>query len=229
MESKKKVLIHHPLPKKQRITEHYECNICGASFENVQELKDHFSTHEEENKKEEEEESPDEDPHMEKLLGNALRVITFKSEGVQKNDFLQLFSDRKDVADYLENETKGTNAVKWHMNCAIRFVKYEKEGNKQDTFGFFTSRCVIKFPGEDMDILNASIDQSYLKMFTDCQEFQKEGSGWAVDEVLHLKHLIGKYKPLKGSQSFELPMKIANTGCILNIQNKNDKCFLWIF
>ena len=47
------------------------------------------------------------------------------------------------------------------MNCGIQFVKYDKNGNKQDTVGFFTSRCVIKFPGEDKDMLNASIDQSY--------------------------------------------------------------------
>ena len=37
----------------------------------MQELKDHFLTHQEENK-EDEEESPDEDPLMEKALGNAL-------------------------------------------------------------------------------------------------------------------------------------------------------------
>ena len=86
----------------------------------MQELKDHFLTHQEENN-EEEEESPDQNvPIMEKALNNVLRVITFKPEGVQKNDFLQLFSDRKEcVAEYLENETKGTNAVKWHMNCGI--------------------------------------------------------------------------------------------------------------
>ena len=148
-----------PLAKKQRIAEHYECNICSASFENVQELKDHFLTHQEENNKDEEEYPGQEEPIVEKALNNALRVITFKPEGVQKNDFLQLFSDRKeDVAEYLENETKGTNAVKWHMNCSIQFVEYDKDGNKQDTFGFFTSRCVIKFPGEDRDMPNASID-----------------------------------------------------------------------
>ena len=219
-----------PLPpppaKKQTIAKHYECNICSASFENVQELKDHFLAHQEKNN-EDEEKSPDvEVPLMEKALDNALRVITFYPEGVQKHDFLQFFSDRKqDVAEYLENKTKGTNAVKWHMNCGIKFVKYDKDGNKQDTIGFFTSRCVIKFPGEDRDMLNASIDQSYLKMFAACQEFQKEGSGWAVDEVLHLKLLIGKYKPLKGSVYFELPKKIAKTHCILNIQNNDDKCF----
>ena len=92
-----------PPAKKQRIAEHYECNICSASFENVQELKDHFLTHQEENNEDEEESPNQEDPIMEKALGNALRVITFKPEGVQKNDFLQLFSDRKeDVSEYLE-------------------------------------------------------------------------------------------------------------------------------
>ena len=59
------------------------------------------------------------------------------------------------------------------------------------------------------------------------RNFKRKGSGWVVDEVLHLKLFMGKYKPLKGSQYFELPKKIAKTHCILNIQNKDDKCFLW--
>ena len=125
----------------------------------MQELKDNFLTHQEENNEDEEESPNQEDPIMEKALGNALRVITFKPEGVQKNDFLQLFSDRKEyVAEYLVNKTKGTNAVKWHIYCGIQLVKCDKEGNKQDTLGFFTSRCVIKLPGEDRDMLNTSID-----------------------------------------------------------------------
>ena len=44
---------------------------------------------------------------MEKALNSALRVITFKPEGVQKNDFLQFFSDKKgDVAEYHENKLR---------------------------------------------------------------------------------------------------------------------------
>ena len=50
-----------------------------------------------------------------------------------------------------------------------------------------------------------------------------------MDEVLHLKLLIGKYKPLKGSQYFELPQKIAKTHSILNIQNKDDKWFSLVY
>ena len=44
------------------------------------------------------------------------------------------------------------------MNCGIQFVKFDKDGNKQDNVGFFTSRCVIKLPAEGRDMLNASID-----------------------------------------------------------------------
>ena len=61
----------------------------------MQELKDHFLTHQEENKEDEGEYPSQQGPIMEKALGNALRVITFKPEGVKKNDFLQFFSDKK--------------------------------------------------------------------------------------------------------------------------------------
>ena len=55
--------------------EQYECNICGASFETVQQLKNHFSIHQDENKEEEyvpSNEAEDDDPLMQKALGNAL-------------------------------------------------------------------------------------------------------------------------------------------------------------
>ena len=157
--------------------EQYECNICGASFETVQQLKNHFSIHQDENK-EEENEAEDDDPLMQKALGNALKVITFHPEGQEKVDPLQLFSNRKeDITKYLENATQGRSGIKWHMSCAIKFVKYDKEGNEIDTVTFFTSRCVTKLPQEDDETLNLSIDQAYYKMFVDCQEFQREGSG----------------------------------------------------
>ena len=37
-----------PPVKRVKIKEQYECNICGASFETVQQLKNHFSIHQDE-------------------------------------------------------------------------------------------------------------------------------------------------------------------------------------
>ena len=102
--------------------EQYECNICGASFETVQQLKNHFSIHHDENKEVEygpSNEVKDDDPLMQKALGNALKVITFHPEGQDKVYPLQVFSNRKeDIAKYLEDATKERSGIKWHMSCA---------------------------------------------------------------------------------------------------------------
>ena len=149
--AKKNIEPQQPPVKRVKIMEQYECNICGASFETVQQLKNHFSIHQDENKEEEyvplNKAEDDDDPLMQKALGNALKVITFHPEDQEKVDPLQLFSNRKeDIAKYLEDATKGRNGMKWHMSCAIKFVKYDKEGNEIDTVAFFTSKCVTKLP-----------------------------------------------------------------------------------
>ena len=129
--------------------EQYECDICGASFETVKQLKNHFSIHQDKNK--EEEYVPlneaEDDPLMQKALGNVLKVITFHPEGQEKVDPLQLFSNRKeDITKYLEDATKGRSGIKWHMSCAIKFVKYDKEGNEIDTVAFSLVDVLLNFP-----------------------------------------------------------------------------------
>ena len=86
------------------------------------------------------------------LHENALNVITFHPEGQEKVNPLQRFSNRKeDIIKYLEDAAKGRSGIKWHMSCAIKFVKYDKEGNEIDT-----SKCVTKLPQEDEETLNLS-------------------------------------------------------------------------
>ena len=148
--AKKNTDPQEPPVKIVKIMKQYECNICGASFETVQQLKNHFSIHEDENKEEENDPSnkaQDDDPLMQKELGNALKVITFYPEGQGKVDPLQLFSNRKeDIAKYLENATKGRSGIKWHMSCAIKFVKYDKEGKEVDTVAFSLIDVSLNFP-----------------------------------------------------------------------------------
>ena len=172
--AKENIYPQEPPVKRVKIMKQYKCNICGASFETVQELRNHFSIHQGENKEEENDksnESENNNPLMQKALGNALKIITFHPEGQEKVDPLQLFSNRKeDITKYLEDATERISGTKWHMSCAIKFVKYDKEGNEIDTIALFTSRCVTK---EEEETLNLTIDQAYYKMFVDCQEFQK--------------------------------------------------------
>ena len=69
----------------------YECKVCGMEFDKAKDLPDHAATH----LKEEKKEIPD-DVNMEGALKNALKVVTFEVEGIQKVDVLQLFSYRRE-------------------------------------------------------------------------------------------------------------------------------------
>jgi len=66
----------------------------------------------------------------------------------------------------------------------------------------------------------AKIKQTFL-------QYQREGSGWQIDEVLHLTLNVAVYKPLSGSSYLPLPKKIKDKKAVLNIQNDDQKCFLW--
>ena len=39
--------------------------------------------------------------------------------------------------------------------------------------------------------------------------------------------MMAKYVPLKGLQYIDLPPKVKNSKAVINIQNDDDKCFLW--
>ena len=83
--------IQPPPLKRPKIEQVYECNVCGMAFETVQELQDHGNTHPK--KDVSEETHHPEGANMEGALNNALKVVTFEIEGMQKVDPLQLFSD----------------------------------------------------------------------------------------------------------------------------------------
>ena len=48
-----------------------------------------------------------------------------------------------------------------------------------------------------------------------------------MKEIKDLKLNMGRYKPLRGRGYLELPKAIKGNKAILNIQNNDDKCFLW--
>ena len=57
--------------------------------------------------------------------------------------------------------------------------------------------------------------------------YQMKGSGWYFKEVKRLEIHIVEYKPMRGGSYIPLPEFITKKKSIINIQNKDNKCFLW--
>ena len=59
-------------------------------------------------------------------------------------------------------------------------------------------------------------------------EFQRrEGSPWRLYSIIKLELHTVSYKPLRGETWIPLPKELADKKAIINMQNKDNKCFLW--
>ena len=57
--------------------------------------------------------------------------------------------------------------------------------------------------------------------------FLDEGSEWRFHSVIKLELRTVSYKPLRGETWMPLPKELADKKAIINMQNKDNKCFLW--
>ena len=89
---------------------------------------------------------------------------------------------------------------------------------------YFTSGTYINIISTDVDKL--------IKICIDgieggIENYQETGSAWYFKEVEKLEIHTVEYNPTKGSSYIPLPDWISNKKAIVNIQNKDEKCFLW--
>ena len=89
---------------------------------------------------------------------------------------------------------------------------------------YFNSGTNINLESTDVEKL---IDKCVKKIIEDLEVYQKNGSGWYFKEVVQLEIHTVEYNPTKGSSYIPLPDWISNKKAIVNIENKDDKCFIW--
>ena len=57
--------------------------------------------------------------------------------------------------------------------------------------------------------------------------FQTMGSGWRLYSIIQLELHTVRYNPLRGETWIPLPKELADKKAIINVKNKDNKCFLW--
>lgn len=86
------------------------------------------------------------------------------------------------------------------------------------------TKNIVIYLSYDFDNLFEKISSNLKKKL---EEFQERDSGWAFLYTSHLEVNINKYQPMRGSTFIQLPKLIRNKKACLNIQNKDEFCFLW--
>ena len=113
------------------------------------------------------------------------------------------------------------------------FIYKDKESKSffERDFAFFHSKTKINVEGTKFNIEGTNVKKILKEMINEILNtisiYQKNGSGWYFKEVIRLEIHIVDYKPLKGETYIPLPEFLQKKKAIINLQNKDNKCFLW--
>ena len=129
----------------------------------------------------------------------------------------------------VEGMLKNNRNVKFKMVLVCSFerisVKTDKGVEKlEDHEAFFSTSNYKNLKSTNIEKL---LEKGFGKILKDIEEFNLKSSGWVFKEVLRLEVHTVEYNPTKGSSYIDLPEWIKNKRAIINIKNRDDKCFLW--
>ena len=111
--------------------------------------------------------------------------------------------------------------------CLMKKQEIEKTQGiidiKEDK-AYFNSPTIINLESDDVERLISISKESILGQM---EAYSEKGSNWVFKEVVKFEIHTVEYNPNKGSSYIDLPSWIKNKKAIVNIKNKDDKCFLW--
>ena len=136
---------------------------------------------------------------------------------------------------FAEKATQIKEFLRNHRNIKVRMILVcimQKDesvdgGKKFINIGskvYFNTEISINLESTDVKVI---LSQTIKEILEKISVFQMNGSGWYFEEVSSLEIRIVDYKPIKGSSFIPLPDIIMKKKSIINIQNKDNKCFLW--
>ena len=152
-------------------------------------------------------------------------AIVYKMKVLDSKDPLNqmmLLNTRKTyLLDKRLNLLKG---IKCNETLEIKFEKLGSEGKMIEKSFTFTSRPEVITNKNDIE---SALQNMRSEIEDRIDRFTMEGSGWAVIGVLNHDLHVNKYDPLAARSYIKLPAEIQNRLATINIQNADDKCFIY--
>lgn len=200
------------------------CEVCGKQYQ-----KRYFYQHERSNF------------HMEKLLesvGERVskfesafngRCVTYRIEPGQadeKLDSLLLFKNSKSsIIPLIESELITRKCLKLTMTLVSVYHRTTDAEIEPESGAMkhFNSKPKVISCGDD---ISESFEDSVSEVIASSEEFSANKSGWGLLQNLFILINILTFQ-LRGSQFIKLPNLLEKRRALLNIENKDSKCFLY--
>ena len=140
----------------------------------------------------------------------------------KKDPIVQLEASKSSITDLfsdLLNETKG---FKYQITVKVLLKKYKLNGEIEFAPVYFnsTTKTVINH--------RFRLENSFQEILYMIDVWINNGSGWIIELIESQYINISTYRPLSGSSYIDLPVELKSPRKgLINIKNKDQKCFLW--
>src|SRR3989454_192059 len=143
---------------------------------------------------------------------------------VNKDDPLVQMNQLDTRINFLLNiALKKQKGIKFNLGFKIKFIK-TVDGVETKDSSTISEKCVtVTHKSEIKEALKLQ-KESLLRQI---DRFTNGGSGLRIHRITRNFINIYKYKPLRARGFIKLPDKINNKKATINIQNKDDKCFIY--
>ena len=159
---------------------------------------------------------------------SALQIFAEKYviDGIPGLTPIQFFAEKVPrIKDFLRNHRN----IKVRMILICEMESQDSIDGGRKVFSHFTkahfnTKMYINLESTDVKSILSEMIEAILNKI---HNFQEGGSGWYFKEVISLEIHTVDYKPIKGSSYIPLPDFLMRKKAIINMENKDDKCFLW--
>ena len=152
---------------------------------------------------------------------NAFRgyTISFKVQIIEKKDPInQLEVSKSSIKDLFRDLLNETKHLRYQITLNILSKKYKPNGEIEFRPVYFNSTTNHRF----------RLENSFQEILYQTDDWINEGSGWIVESIESQYINISTYRPLSGSSYMDLPVELKSPRKgLINIKNKDQKCFLW--
>jgi len=108
------------------------------------------------------------------------------------------------------------------VQARTEFVRETGDGRLMRVPAYFATPPVVVNDAQDYDI-----DSLQSNLEHKVEQWNKRGSNFNIERVSRFVLSVHPYRPLHGSTFVPTPDFLAKKHCLVNVQNNDEKCFVW--
>uniref|UniRef100_A0ABD2WIY7 Uncharacterized protein n=1 Tax=Trichogramma kaykai TaxID=54128 RepID=A0ABD2WIY7_9HYME len=154
------------------------------------------------------------------------RILTGQITNFTHKDAAAFLQDSSSLFDKQIKETLAKHStIKVNVELVGEFMTLSNNGEFIFSDKYFNTKNEHISQSTDLgEWYMLNVQEPILKQM---EEFEEDGSGWALSKILHLLVNINKYNPSRVGSYIPLPKVINDKNACVNVKNFDDFCFKW--